>query len=226
LEDHIMIRPTVLASALTAVAALSAGCGDQALPTASFELDWASPSATPGTTMHVIEARGETAYARFFSETGCEFRDVVVVGSENAQLADGPAAFGNLALLALEEGDNCLSTSSRWIGLASTGFAQSGLTWAKLSTPITLLNEDTGETRSLTLNYELEGTDSALVEPGHFTDLSQDQRLVTYFSVNSRSAKVTTAELMESGTNLLDGAQQGFASLANSSNGSITIAYR
>jgi hypothetical protein len=31
---------------------------------------------------------------------------------------------------------------------------------------------------------------------------------------------------MESEANLLDGAQQGFASLANANNGSITIAYR
>jgi hypothetical protein len=221
-----MIHPAILASTLAAAAVFSAGCGDQSFPTASFDLDWTAPSNTPRQTMNVIEVRGETVYARFFSETGCEFRDVVVVGSENAQLAGGPGAFGDFALLALEEGDNCLSASRRWTGLANTGFAQSGLTWAKLSTPITLMNEDTDETRSLTLNFELAGTDSALVEPAHFTDLSQDQRLAAYFSVNSRSAKVTTAELMESGSNLLDGAQQGFASLANSSNGSITIAYR
>ncbi|HEY7635819.1 MAG TPA: hypothetical protein VH763_09760 [Gemmatimonadales bacterium] len=220
-----MIRPSVLASGIAAAAALTAGCGDQ-FPAASFDLDWASPSATPRSNTNVIEVRGETVYARLFSETGCEFRDVVVVGSENAQLAGGPDAFGDLALLALEEGDNCLSTSSRWIGVASTGFAQSGLTWAKLSTPITLENEDTGETRSLTLNFELAGTDSVVAELGHFTDLSQDQRLVAYFSVNSRSAKVTTAELMESETNLLDGAQLGFASLANARKGSITIAYQ
>jgi hypothetical protein len=78
----------------------------------------------------------------------------------------------------------------------------------------------------LTLNFELAGTDSVVAELGHFTDLSQDQRLVAYFSVNSRSAKVTTAELMESETNLLDGAQLGFASLANARKGSITIAYQ
>ena len=41
--------------------------------------------------MKVIEVRGETVYASFFSESGCEFRDVVVVGSENAQVAGAGA---------------------------------------------------------------------------------------------------------------------------------------
>jgi hypothetical protein len=67
---------------------------------------------------------------------------------------------------------------------------------------------------------------SAAVEAGHFTDVTEDRRLVAYFSVNSRRARVTTAELVEGGTNLLGDAQQGFVSLANSSNGSVTIAYR
>jgi len=220
-----MIRPTILARAIAA-AALSTGCGDQPFPMGLFDLEWSSPSATSGPSMKVIEVRGETVYASFFSESGCEFRDVVVVGSENAQVAGSSDAFGDLVHVAMNEGDNCLTTSSRWVGVANSGFVQSSLTSATLSTPVTLVNEDTGETRSLNANFEWAATDSAVVEPGHFMDVTEDQRLVAYFSVDSRSATVTTAELVEDGTNLLGDAQQGFVGWANSSNGSITIAYR
>jgi hypothetical protein len=221
-----MIRATILASAIAAAAALSAGCGDQSFPMPLLDIEWAPSSATSRPTTQVIDVRGEAAYASFSSETGCEFRDVIVVGSENAQLVGGPGAFGDLVYVALEEGNNCLVSSSRWLGWANSGFAHSGLTSATLSTPITLTNEDTGETRSLNANFEWAATDSAVVEPGHFTDVTEDQRLVAYFSVDSRSARVTTAELVEGETNLLAEAQQGFASLANSRNGSVTVAYR
>lgn len=221
-----MTRPSAAVCALAAAAVLNAGCSDQSPLTAPTDPE-SPPSlaaSAPGT--EVVNIRGETAFADYFIESGCQFTEVVVVGTEAGQLARGGRTFGDFVFVAMYEYDNCTFTGSDWNGFASSGFAQNGLKSATLNTPITLTNVETGETRSYTANFQWLGRDKTYADPGHYNDVYDGQRVNFYFSYRFRFAQTPTAELIDqSGRNVLSDAVPGFVNLGNSTDGQVTIAY-
>jgi hypothetical protein len=216
--------PPLPAAALTG--ALILGCSDHPSPTSLADGGSGPSFAASAQTSQVIQTRGEAAFAVFFIETDCVSTEVVVVGSEDASLGGGGTSISEGGFVSLQEFDNCTGASSLWLGIASSGFIQSGMKSATLSTPINLTNSETGETRSFTLNFRWVGTGSVSAQPGHFSDVSDGQRAVFHFNFISVEANVTTAQMIDaSGTNLLASANLALALMSQSLNGSITITY-
>jgi hypothetical protein len=224
------MRATVLGGLLLAVLSFGTGCSDQ--PTSPREHDPGPLTATAslaGTTQQFVTRNGFAAADYFIQpEIGCELTEIFIVGGQQARLEGGTRNFGDFVFVALDEFDNCTLTEGYWTGVASSGYTQKGLTSASLSTPITLTNAETGETRTFTVNLKWKGTTEQYTDPGHYNSLDEGQRLLIHYNYVTRVANVTTAQLIDaSGTNLLDDpdAILAFANISNSSEGSITITY-
>jgi hypothetical protein len=222
------MRSSFLLSAAALASAVVLGCVDQPPPTSpDLEAPVASqPTAAAVTTEHLL-LHGKAAVAWFDvpTEDPCVFTQIIIVATESGQLQGRDPSFGELVFVIINEDNFCTGEFTQWFGEATSGFTQLGLKSATLSTPITLTNNLTGETRTFTVNLSWSGTGQIFNTASTANQPSEGQRGVFFYSEALRSANLTTAELIESGTNLLADASPTFVVLSNSSSGSLFITY-
>jgi hypothetical protein len=204
------------------------GCVDQSPPTSpDLEAPVGSHPTAAVVTTELLLLHGEAAVARFFvpTEDQCVSTEIVIVATESGQLQGRDPSFGELVFVAINEDNFCTGEFTQWAGEVTSGFTQQGLKSARLSTPITLTNNLTGETRTFTVNLSWSGTGQIFNSTSTANQPSEGQRGVFFFSDALRFANLTTAELIEGGTNLLADASPTFVVLSNSSSGSLFITY-